>query len=102
MIAGTVAEEALDAAALELRTIALCGLQRIEGDSLRRIERGQLEHFAARHGSNRDRVVEIHRARIARVDERLLKACLREHQHLRIDVDSEVLEQARQISGSRA
>jgi hypothetical protein len=64
-------------------------IERIEHRPLRRILRRELQHFPAAYPADRDRVVEIERAWIARVDPGRLEARLREHEQLRIDGDIE-------------
>src|SRR5207253_3008351 len=85
-------------ASLKARLIRLLLLQIIEDRSLSRIERGNLEQVAAAYPSKRGRVVEIDRARIADVDERSLKARLREDERLRFGPEIERRQCGPQVS----
>src|SRR5262249_8552111 len=71
-----------------------------EGNTLSRIQCGDLVNLAAWDSTHRRDVVEVNGARIVWCDERLLETGLREHQHLRVGLNAELFEQARKISGA--
>src|SRR5215467_4074480 len=73
-------------------------VQRIKDEALLGIERSQFENFAGLNRSDHRLIVEKDRAWRARADPRRLKAGLRENQHLGVDVDAEMLEDARKPS----
>ena len=74
-------------------------LQLVEGDAEPRIHRRQLDAIRAGHEGCRHLVVEVDGARPAGRDRLSLQAGLREHQHLRIGVDVEPVEEAAQVAG---
>ena len=99
LVAGPVAEQALHAAALKHRVFGLLRIERVEREAPVRFDGHHLVDAAAWNHADRHGIVEIDGPRVLRVDERVLEAGLREHQHLRIDADAELLEQARQVAG---
>src|SRR5436190_17249063 len=72
-------------------------LERIKDETLGRIQRCQLD-VATLGNADKHVIVEVDGARCRRTNEVGVKAGLREHQHLRIDIDVEMLEQTWQES----
>ncbi len=85
-------------AAGEFRPIGFLGVQAVENRALLGIDGRQLQHLAILHKTNGGVVVEINGARRARRDVRGLNAGARKHQHLRIDVDVQLLQDGGQVS----
>ena len=70
----------------------------VENVTLLGVQRGQLQHIAALHMAHGDIVIKVDGARLARRNAHGLEAGLGKHQHLRIRIHIQGLEQAGQIA----
>ncbi len=98
---GIVAGEAATALAGELRRILAPVLDAVENRTLVRIHRGQLDQRAVLHEPDVGIVVEVHRPRRLWRDMFNLQAGAREHQHLRIHIDLQLLQHGQQVAKAR-
>ena len=73
-------------------------VNRVKDDALLGVVSRDLHHFAGRHPTDRDGVIEIDRPRVARTDARRLQAGLGEDHHLRRARDVEGVEHRRQVA----
>src|SRR5262245_36362982 len=70
---------------LQRRSIAGLLLETVEDDALTRVFSSHLDHAAAANVTDSDGIIEEQRSRVPHVDERTLRAILREKSHLRLD-----------------
>jgi hypothetical protein len=102
VIARKMTEGAFHAALLESRRVRLPRAQRVEDETLSRVERHQLQYVSSLDRSDGDLVVEEDGPGRPRRDQPLLKAGFRKNQDLRIDVHTEAIEEAHQVARARA
>ena len=100
LVAGPVAEQAFHAAPLKHGALDALRVERVEREAAARFDGHHLVDTAAWHHADRHGIVEVDRPGVLRIDQRVLKTGLREHEHLRIDADTELREQAGQIARS--